>query len=252
MGAAILLQAAQFPWPPRWSEQSATLRRISEGLAGLIAMEKTFGPLVQILYRSLEVAHDDPEQEKKLFDSKGDYLGALWFVHLYWVRLSHWKHTDALAKDKKEAEQRATATARMMIKALKDLKGDVATILRYKASANILVAEWNAIRPEARRQSSRLQGRVEDLDFFNATLAQADIVPKNLGPLENALGVASAFHRREHYATFEDRIAKIDPERIQTILSPPETDLDAQEHYNKDFDDFRQWVAEGRPAGVTS
>lgn len=245
--SAAALLARHLPWPIQWSFQLAELRRIAKSPAGAVALEKAYAPHVPMIYKALEMAHEDSEQKAKLFCGEGDYLGALWLSHLYWVSLAGWGAEQALTVDRAEAAQRAQATARMMLDALENKLGDVFTVLRFKAAANILVAEWNRIKPESRRGASGLRALVEELDIFEITLAQAEILPKNALPLVNALGVASAFHERWRYRDLEDLIAQADPKRINKIIIAPQSEPKIQAQYDVDFDDYRDWVEEGRP-----
>lgn len=245
--AADLLKP-DLPWDVNWTEHLRKLREIASGSRGAPALETEYAVFVEGLYRSQQAVDDQPDLCAVLFGGWRNYLGALWFTHLYWLVLSGWGAEDALTTSKKEASRRATLTAKRMLLALREREGTVAELLRFKATANIVSAQWNPVLVAYRFSSPKLRKLVKDYDIIGLTRAHLAAFPRDEVAARNALGYASAFHHRWLYAEFERHLDGIDPALCQQIRDAPHSkNPRVRKQFDLDYEDYRQWVLEERP-----
>lgn len=245
--------ALKLPWDQEWSTMLRRLKITSMGHKGAMAVEQEFGRDADTYHKILQVVAEQPDLRKKFFDDRRRYVGAIWFVHIYWLCLAGWGQAVPLETNKTTAKENAEAAATWMIHALEESSGIAIDLLRFKATMNVFIGQWNSIKAEHRSNSQRLRKQVADLNFFEVVDKKVALAPEDVVPLVNALGVASAFKERERYANLEARIEKIDSEKLTQIKHAPfSDDPHIKSQYDTDFDDYRDWAALSLPANPRS
>lgn len=231
----IACENLNLPWSEDWSFQVAQLRSVAERYSNAKRstqeVEREFGNWVRAVKPVLERIMLDPAERHRFFPEVQDFTGILFFVGLY--ELIRCRSCEDKEATRISAKNCFTEFLRVVPKKRDSLAVD---LLRFKAAANIVVVEWNAVPKSQRMQNDALLNKLDKLQYFEKLLAYSELFPNDeIYPL-NALALASAACMREQYADLHKCLISADPS-FKNFEAKAYDD-----HFDSDFDDFRAWL----------